>query len=184
CGVGSPAVCAADVLRLADHLGIERAHLFGHAYGSRVARMVAEQRPTFAMSLTLAGTGGETSSVERSRPPVVARVFFSALAALQQSPSSLKARTAARLIRKFYFGTDADTSSAWHRGWWPKTALAQFQALEQESLNGWWAKCRAPVLVLQGTHDRLSPPQGARVLRRKLGGRARIAYFEGAGHAL
>jgi pimeloyl-ACP methyl ester carboxylesterase len=48
---------AADVVGLLDALGIERAHIFGHSMGGRVAQWVALDCPARVRSLVLSSTG-------------------------------------------------------------------------------------------------------------------------------
>ena len=186
-GIGSPSICAEDLLGLAQHLGIMQAHLIGHAYGSRVVRVVAARSPGFVRSMVLAGTGGEVARATSSRPPVVAKAFFSALDGLQRGQASKlspRTRIAATLIRRFYFGHRKPLAQTWYRGWYPETACRQFEAMEREPIDGNWKRHLHNLLILQGTEDRLSPPRGAWSLQRALGARVRVAYWEGAGHAL
>ncbi len=53
---------AADVLGLLDSLGIDRATLVGHSYGSFVARQAAIAHPRRVAALVLIGTGFSTSN--------------------------------------------------------------------------------------------------------------------------
>ena len=49
---------AADALALLDHLGLSKAHFFGHSNGGRVAQYIAIHHPHRLLSLMLASTGG------------------------------------------------------------------------------------------------------------------------------
>jgi pimeloyl-ACP methyl ester carboxylesterase len=55
--VSTPAL-AADALALLDHLGLPKAHVFGHSNGGRVAQYMAIHNGDRLMSLMLASTGG------------------------------------------------------------------------------------------------------------------------------
>jgi pimeloyl-ACP methyl ester carboxylesterase len=55
-----------DVVRLLDHLKIERAHLVGFSMGAEIALKMAAQRPTRVHSAVLAGSGWSDDSVYES----------------------------------------------------------------------------------------------------------------------
>jgi pimeloyl-ACP methyl ester carboxylesterase len=52
-----------DVIRLLDHLQIERAHLLGHSMGAEIALKTVVQNPTRVHSAILAGSGWSDDSV-------------------------------------------------------------------------------------------------------------------------
>jgi len=58
----STATLASDAIALLDHLGIEKAHIFGHSNGGRVAQYIAIHHPERAQSLVLASSGGTHKS--------------------------------------------------------------------------------------------------------------------------
>ena len=52
-----PSRMAADAAALLDHLGLERAHVFGYSMGARVAAFMALESPDHVASLILGGLG-------------------------------------------------------------------------------------------------------------------------------
>lgn len=53
----TPALMAGDATAMLDHLGIERAHVFGYSMGARVSAFMALARPERVATLTLGGLG-------------------------------------------------------------------------------------------------------------------------------
>jgi pimeloyl-ACP methyl ester carboxylesterase len=52
-----------DIVRLLDHLEIEKAHLVGHSMGAEIALKAAARHPTRVRSVVLAGSGWSDDSV-------------------------------------------------------------------------------------------------------------------------
>src|SRR5260221_10215896 len=48
--------CAADTLRLIDHLALDRVHLVGHSTGGTIAQVLAADHPDRVASLVLGAT--------------------------------------------------------------------------------------------------------------------------------
>lgn len=53
----TPSLMAGDAAALLEHLGIDRAHVFGYSMGARVAAFLALARPDLVATLTLGGLG-------------------------------------------------------------------------------------------------------------------------------
>lgn len=139
------------------------AHLVGHAFGNRVARCLAADRPDLVRTVTLLAAGGLIPP-----DPEVQRAFFSAdpaerasvLFAAASDPSAFTGRSSAA------------------------TAAAQQSATQATPLDDWWTGGTAPMLIIQGLEDRLAVPENGRQLAAELGGRARLVELQDAGHAL
>ncbi|MGW5106716.1 alpha/beta fold hydrolase [Nocardia sp. NPDC004123] len=170
---------AADVLAVLDHLGIQRADVYGTSMGGRVAQWLAADHPDRVEALVLGCTSpGGAHSVERS--PVVRR-------ALSQ-PDAAKARRA--LLELMYtpaylaahvgpYHTLGDPTMPNHARRHHLRASAQHDAWEV------LPRIIAPTLIVHGSDDRFNPTANASLLagriphaRIHLISRARHAYFE------
>lgn len=163
------AECGADVARVAAHVGADRVHVVGHAFGNRVMRMLATARPDLVETITLLGAGGRFEPDEEARP-ALARCFG------PQDDEQL----AAIAIAFFAPGNDP---SVWRDGWHRDAAAAQGPAARQAELDEWWDGGTAPMLVVQGLQDRTAPPANGRALASARPG-ATLVEIDGAGHAL
>jgi pimeloyl-ACP methyl ester carboxylesterase len=162
---------AGDVWAVADELHLDKAHLLGHAFGNRVARMASADKPGRVLSLTLLAAGGEVrpgKDVEET----VARCFDPKL-----SPEDHLGA-----VRKAFFAPGND-SRPWRDGWHGETARAQVAAMSRTPLKEWYGGGTAPLLVVQGLDDVVAPPVNAwnLITRRK---NARLVALPGCGHAL
>jgi pimeloyl-ACP methyl ester carboxylesterase len=164
---------AADVAGRVEHLGTPF-HLVGHAFGNRVARCLASDRPEAVASLTLLGCGGKIPGDEEARTALIE--CFSG------TPGSLGHRQA---VATAFFAPGNRVPSSWLTGWWPEAARAQGGASEATALADWWVPPDpVPVLAVVGRDDRISPPANAADLVASVGDRGRLVGVDGAGHAL
>ncbi|MEU1666852.1 alpha/beta fold hydrolase [Streptomyces sparsogenes] len=167
---------AEDVIAVLDHLGIERADVYGTSMGGRVAQWVAARHPGRVRRLVLGcTTPGGPHAVERDA---------SVRRALAQ-PDPEAARQA--LIDLMY-------SPAWraeHPG--PYTTLGdpamppharRGHLLASNRHDAWdvLPTISAPTLVLHGDQDRMAPPDNLALLAARIPG-ARTHLFAGARHA-
>ena len=65
---------ADDVARAVEHLGGAPAHLIGHAYGNRIVRCLASDRPELTRSVTLIAPGGQAPPAPEI-PATLMRIF-------------------------------------------------------------------------------------------------------------
>jgi 3-oxoadipate enol-lactonase len=167
---------AEDAIAVLDHLGIERADVYGTSMGGRVAQWIAVKHPQRVRRLVLGCTspGGE-HAVERSR------AVRKALA----DPDPAAARRA--LLDLMY-------SSEWlarhPEPYWtlgdptmPRHARHQ-HLLASNGHDAWDALpgITAPTLVLHGDRDELNPTANAPLLVDRIPG-ARLHLIAGARHA-
>ena len=75
---------ANDMWIAADALGIGRCHLLGHAFGNRVARCAAEDRPERVLSITLLAAGGQVPGQPHAIS-ALQQVFDSSLTAAEHA---------------------------------------------------------------------------------------------------
>jgi len=163
---------AGDVAAVVGSVGSAPVHVLGHAFGNRVARCLAADRPDLARSVTLLAAGGKVAPPPEVRQAVVRCVDMSL-------PEAERRRAVSTAM--FAPGNDP---AAWLDGWWADAARAQSGAGARTPVDEWWTAGSAPVLVVQGRQDAVAPPENGRMLVAELGDRARLVELDGAGHAL
>ncbi len=137
--------CAADIAAVIEAARCGPAFVVGHAFGNRVARMLATDRPDLvrAISLVAANVGRDPSP-----PDVRAAIRASADVSLADA-ERLEA------LRYAFFAPGNDPS-AWLAGWHPQVLAAQRVAGDRTSREEDFAGGTAPILYLQPTHDPLA----------------------------
>ena len=171
---------AADVVRLLDHLEIEKAHLVGYSSGAFIAGKVAATHPERVLSVVYAGQGplvAETPSTGSTEVEVFARAvdegqdLGSYIIAVTPAGRPKPTEAQASAMAKFMFGgKDVKAFAA---------AGLSFDALEvtAEQLK----KCQAPILFIHGGNE--SDHVKSRVTSvRALLGRGELKIIEGANH--
>ncbi len=170
----------ADVLRLLDHLQIERVPVIGRSMGGMIAQELALLAPSRVSKLVLVCTAG------RSDPQLAGIFGLWAEMAERGMPADIRHRTSmawclgrefarnpARLNRYLQSkGGGADRAADYAI---QARACAQHDALDR------LAELRIPTLVVAGRDDRLTPPCYAEELARVIPG-AQLACIPGAGH--
>ena len=104
---------AADVATVVDQLVCGPAHFGGHAFGNRVVRCLAADRPDLVRSVTLFAAGGLVPPAPEVRA-AMGRCFAD-LADPDERIADLQ-------LAFFSSGSDA---SVWLDGWWPAAAKEQ-----------------------------------------------------------
>lgn len=163
---------ANDVAAAIEHAAGGPAFVVGHAFGNRVARLLATVRPDLvrAVSLVAANVGRDPSP-----PKVRAAIRTSADPSLPDDE-----RLAALRFAFFAPGNDA---SSWLRGWHPDVLAAERIAGDKTPREEDYAAGRAAVLYLQPDHDPLAHVENAQEYRRALGGRVTVVVIPQASHA-
>ena len=165
---------AADVAAVMDGLPVRPAHLVGHGFGNRVARCLVTDRPDLVRSIILLGGAGDfepTAEVvralrSRGRPDATESECLDYVRFAVADPSA---------ARRILHATTR----------WPTVAVAQSsasRAMLPTDLR--WDASRAPILVVQGLADPISPPHLGYALRDQLGDRVRVADVPDAGHMI
>jgi pimeloyl-ACP methyl ester carboxylesterase len=140
---------AADAVALLDALGIERASIVGHSYGSFVAREIAIAHPQRVTALVLIGTGFSTwtpvteslQEALRTLPDPIPEPFA----------REFQASTAYRpLPADFFAGIVAESLKIPARLW-----PVMIDALVRYDATAALGKLRAPTLLLWGDRDAL-----------------------------
>jgi pimeloyl-ACP methyl ester carboxylesterase len=163
---------AADVAALIAHDGGGAAFVAGHAFGNRVARMLAADRPDLvrAVSLIAANVGHAPS------PPAVREAIKASA-----NPSLPDAERLAAL--QFAFFAPGNDARSWLKGWHPEVLAAQRVAGDRTSREEDYAAGEAPILYLQPDHDPLAHVEDAREFKRALRDRVTIMVIRNCSHA-
>jgi pimeloyl-ACP methyl ester carboxylesterase len=163
---------ANDVAAVIAHADAGPAFVVGHAFGNRVARLLATVRPELvrAVSLVAANVGRDPS------PPKVREAIRASA-----DPSRPDDERLAAL--QFAFFAPGNDASAWLRGWHPEVLAAERIAGDKTARTEDYAAGAAPVLYLQPDHDPLAHVDNAKEYQRALGERVSVAIIPHASHA-
>ena len=128
---------AADVLNLMDHLGVERANVFGYSMGTRTALAAAIAAPARITNLILGGVGGKLLEPASA---VVGEPMADAM--LAEDPASIS-QPMLRSFRQFADEQGED-----------RQALAAVTRVKNDPLDrDAMSALPMPVLVVAGAHD-------------------------------
>jgi len=165
------------VASAASHLGIERAHLVGHSFGTLIAQHIAVRHPRRVASLTLFGPILEPQDAARERlreRAATARHAGMSMVADQVIPSALSRTTAndnpiaVAFVRESHMRQDAEGFAR------SCEALAQAERADHGRID-------CPTLVVTGDEDAVGPGSIAHELADKIGG-ARTVILHRCGH--
>ena len=164
---------AADVAAVIEHDRNGPALVVGHAFGNRVARMLATDRPELVRAVCLVA-----ANVGQAPSPPEVRAAIKASA----DPSLPEAERLAGLQYAFFApGNDA---RGWLDGWYPDVLAAQRIAGDRTARTEDYAGGKAPILYLQPDHDPLAHVEDAAEFKRALGERVTVAIIRNASHAV
>jgi pimeloyl-ACP methyl ester carboxylesterase len=161
---------AADVAGVIQGLGWAPAHVLGHAFGNRVARCLAADRPDLVRSVILLAAGGLIGP-----PTPLGSAFPNAGDAKRSGPecATLGAR---------WLSPASDPSVLEPVECWPMIHIAQIATSQNTRLEDWWTAGNAPMLVVQGLDDDAAPPGNGYALRHALAERVQLVDIPRAGH--
>ena len=159
---------ARDALAVLDHAGVDRAHVYGHSMGGRVAQWLAIDSPDRVASLVLgATTAGDEGGVPRSAA----------------ATADLASGDADRLARLFFVdaGRRADAEA-----FFDQKASARAKRLHRRAsrAHDTWdllGRIVAPTLVIHGADDAMSPAGNAELMAERIPD-SRLALLPGARH--
>ena len=145
---------AADVAAVIEQEKKGPAFVVGHAFGNRVARMLATDRPELvtAVALVAANIGKAPST-----PQVREAIRNSANPALPDD-ERIKAL-------QFAFFAPGNDPRVWLKGWYPDVLAAERAAGDRTSREEDFAAGQAPILYVQPAHDPLAHVEDAKGLQ-------------------
>jgi len=170
----------ADLLRVLDHFGVQRAHLVGLSMGGRIAMRCALLHPERVATLTLLDTheGFEAFSPEQRQAFVDSR---RAPLLAGKSPRDIAEPVARSLVspgaRPEHLQQLVDSIAALHKA----SYIKSLEATVAQVTLGDISAIRAPAHFVVGAEDRLTPPAMHDEMAAKLGG-APVTVLPGAGH--
>lgn len=165
---------SSDAVAAIEKVGAAPAILVGWAYGNRVARMIASDRPELVRGVVLIAAGGKFPP----KPEVMTTMRVT-----QDQSLPLDKRAAA--ARTVFYGPNTTISAIEMRLDDISAATIKAQSLAPTvPLEAWWGGGGAPMLVLQGLQDVIAPPENGRSLRRDYPERVTLVEFEDLGHAM
>jgi pimeloyl-ACP methyl ester carboxylesterase len=163
---------ARDIAAVIEAVGGAPVAVIGHAFGNRIARCVAADRPDLVRGVALLSSSGKV----QPSPEIAAAIKIA-----QDASQSREARAAA--ARKAWFGPGRDIT-IWLDGWVEPVRQAQTAAAAATDVADWWTAGRAQVLIVQGLADVSALPANGRLLKEEIGDRATLVELEGIGHAV
>jgi len=164
---------AADVAGVLEAVDCGPAHLVGHAFGNRVARCLAVDRPSLVRSVTLLAAGGLIG------PATPLGTSFRNATEVKMNGSDCVTVLGAR-----WLSPASDPKILAHVECWPAVFIAHLETSRNVPLEYWWNAGTAPLLVIQGLDDEAAPPGNGHALREQLGERVRVVDLPRAGHFL
>src|SRR3954467_4347774 len=164
---------AADVAGVLEAVDCGPAHLVGHAFGNRIARCLAVDRPLLVRSVTVLAAGGLLA------PATPLGQFFRNATEVKMNGSDCVTVLGAR-----WLSSASDPKILAKVECWPAVLLAHFATSRGMALEAWWSAGTAPLLVIQGLDDEAAPPGNGHALREQFGSRVRVIDLPRAGHFL
>jgi pimeloyl-ACP methyl ester carboxylesterase len=164
---------ARDVVAVIDRLGGGPVAVIGHAFGNRIARTLAADRPELVSCVVMLGSSGKV----QPSAEVAAAIKIAQSMHLPRTE-----REAA--VRLAWFGPGRDISGWLDENWSQPFIRGALQAAEATPLSEFWTAGKAPILIVQGLADVSAVPENGRLLKEEVGDRATLVELPGVGHSL
>jgi pimeloyl-ACP methyl ester carboxylesterase len=164
---------ADDAARAIDAAGGSSYVVVGHAFGQRVARMLAARAGKRVRGVVMLAAGGKAPM-----KPGAAQALSDCFKPELSPERHLEAV-------RFAFFAPGNDPAVWRGGWYPEASRMQIGANRSTPADEWWhAGDTVPLLVIQGLDDTVAPPENGRLLKTQAGSRVTLVELEHAGHAL
>jgi len=164
---------ALDVAGVLEAMDCGPAHLVGHAFGNRVARCLAADRPSLVRSVTVLAAGGLIG------PATPLGANFRNATVVKMNGSDC-----VTVLGAHWLSPASDPKILAQVECWPAMLVAHLATSRGVALEDWWGAGTAPLLVIQGLDDEVAPPGNGHALREQLGERVRVVDLPHAGHFL
>ena len=163
---------ATDVARSIEAVGGAPAVVAGHAFGNRIGRMLAQQRPDLIRGVVLMAAGGKF-------PPTAEATKDGQTAVNKNVPDDQRAAAA----KAAFFGPQSNpTTEDLILDGVSADTTKMMRAAARAPLESWWSGGRGPMLVIQGLADVDAPPENGRSLKADYPERVTLVEFVGLGH--
>jgi len=129
---------AGDVAAVIERFCGGQAVIVGHAFGNRIARTVATDRPDLVDAVVLLGCSGLVQPSSEIAEAI-------RLAQAVDTPHEIRAKA----VRAAWFGPGRDIS-VWMSGWSQPVMKSYLAAAAATDTASWWTAGSAPVLIVQG----------------------------------
>ena len=164
---------AADNAALIEALGGNPVIVIGHAFGQRVGRTLAADRPELVRAMIMVAAGGKAPMKPGAQEALLGSFRL-------DQPVEARMRDV-----RFAFFAPGNDPNVWRDGWYPVVAKAQMVATQATPTEGWWnAGSTTPLLVIQGLQDAVAPPENGHMMKEEMPGRVELIDIDGAGHAM
>jgi len=178
-GPYSPELFARDLAGLLEACGVERAHVLGISMGGVIAQRFALDYPARVRSLVLVSTSSEVG-------PKSTAAWQRLAATIERAGFDARSADASRAFAPAFVRRCPEIVAEMGRrnaACDPRGYAAAARAMSDYCWTDELARLRAPVLILQGLDDQLTPPGGAVKMRRALP-HARLLMISECGHNL
>jgi pimeloyl-ACP methyl ester carboxylesterase len=163
---------AHDIATVIETVGGAPAVVIGHAFGNRIARCLAADRPDLVRLVILLSSSGKVQ-------PTADIAEAIRLAQAVDTPPDVRAKA----VRDAWYAPGSDIAG-WLEGWSQPVMRAYLAAAEATRVEDWWTAGQADVLIVQGLCDVSAPVGNGRLLREEIGSRATLIELADVGHAL
>lgn len=168
---------ANDVASVIELLESAPVHVIGWAFGNRIARCLASDRPDLVKTIVLLAAGGKAKPDSEAMRQLL-KLYQPNL------PKDEKIKATHLSLYSPTTNQDKIVAALKNRKFWTKAAIAHNTANRSTSIEDWWSGGEAPMLVIQGLDDRMAPPANGRDLRENFSERVKLLELENTGHAL
>ncbi len=163
---------ARDIAAVIEHVGGAPVVMIGHAFGNRIARCLAADRPELVRLVILLSSSGKVQPT-----PEIAEAIR--LAQAVDTPPDVRARA----VQAAWFAPGSDITP-WLDAWSQPVMRSYLAAAAATSVDDWWTAGKAEVLIVQGLCDVSAPVGNGRLLREEIGDRATLIELPDISHAL
>jgi pimeloyl-ACP methyl ester carboxylesterase len=163
---------AGDVAALIEQWINGPATIIGHAFGNRIARTLAADRPELVSAVVLLSSSGKVQPTDE---------IAEAIRLAQAIDTAPDVRRAA--VQKAWFAPGHD-GTIWLDGWSQPVMAAYLAAAAATAVEEWWTAGSKQVLIVQGLCDVAAPVGNGRLLKDELGERGTLVELPDIGHAM